>query len=437
MRVGILGGGLAGLSAARFLRQAVPQAQCEVLEAEARVGGLCRSAQKEGFIYDLGGHILFSRDQALLQALLDVLGDRARQRRRNNKVLVKGRILKYPFENDLAALDKEDLFECLYHYLVDRYPPPTNFAEWMYATFGKGIAELYLLPYNRKIWKMDPAHMSTVWVERVPRPPMEDVIRSAIGIPTEGYVHQLYFYYPQDGGIETLVRCSAQAAQAGERPCRIVTGFRVSHIESTPDGWLVASDRGVQQRFDRLVSTIPIQELAAALVDCPSEVRETAGKLRYNSVIVVLLGVRRSVLPDYTALYIPDPDVICHRVCFNNSFSEVNSPEGCASLMAEITAPPDSELAGQPDSFFIGRVADFAVSQGWCERGDIVVTDVTRAQYAYVVADLDYVANRERVAQYFEARGIALCGRFGTFQYWNMDQVLADAMEVARRVAGG
>ena len=40
---------------------------------------------------------------------------------------------------------------------------------------------------------------------RIPKPPMEDVLKSAIGIPTEGYLHQLHFYYPIEGGFEAMV----------------------------------------------------------------------------------------------------------------------------------------------------------------------------------------------------------------------------------------
>ena len=64
------------------------------------------------------------------------------------------------------------------------------------STFGRSIAEKYFLPYNRKIWKTEPREMGLEWVGRVPKPPMEDVVKSALGIETEGYTHQLHFRYP-------------------------------------------------------------------------------------------------------------------------------------------------------------------------------------------------------------------------------------------------
>src|SRR4030067_402193 len=49
--------------------------------------------------------------------------------------------------------------------------------------------------------------MGTEWVAgRGPDPPLEDIVKSSIGIPTEGYTHQLHFLYPREGGGEALVR---------------------------------------------------------------------------------------------------------------------------------------------------------------------------------------------------------------------------------------
>ena len=70
--------------------------------------------------------------------------------------------------------------------------------------FGKGIYDAYLGPYNNKIWKMRPSNLDTQMVDRIPQPPVSDIIKSAQGQVTEGYKHQLYFHYPSKGGIESL-----------------------------------------------------------------------------------------------------------------------------------------------------------------------------------------------------------------------------------------
>jgi protoporphyrinogen oxidase len=92
--------------------------------------------------------------------MLSVLGENREERIRNTKIFYKGRFVKYPFENGLYQLDKDDRFYCLNEFIKvliaserGALQPPRNFLEWMYNTFGKGISELYLIPYNEKIWK--------------------------------------------------------------------------------------------------------------------------------------------------------------------------------------------------------------------------------------------------------------------------------------------
>ena len=42
-------------------------------------------------------------------------------------------------------------------------------------------------------------------VDRIPKPPPEDIINSAKGESKEGYLHQLYFHYPKKGGFQSIV----------------------------------------------------------------------------------------------------------------------------------------------------------------------------------------------------------------------------------------
>jgi len=223
---GILGGGIAGLSLSNFLGE-----DSEVLEKDSECGGLSRTYEKDGFYFDLGGHILFSNDKEILAYELDILKGKTNQLFRKNSIWFKGRHVKYPFENGLAALDKEDIFDCVYNFMENPQRPQNNFEDWIYNTFGKGLAENYMIPYNSKIWKMPPSEMGTAWVERVPKPPAADIMKSALGIETEGYVHQLYFHYPKEGGFQTL-----PGPSEGWLEGRIRRNFDVREVGKTPTG---------------------------------------------------------------------------------------------------------------------------------------------------------------------------------------------------------
>ena len=232
MTVLILGGGIAGLSLAHFLK-----GKSVILEKEQEIGGLCRSFALNGVSYDVGPHILFSKNTEVLEFHKSLVKTNAI--RRSNKIFHKGKLVKYPFENDLAALDEEERDYCLKEFLNNPYEDyvPQNMLQFFLKTFGEGITKLYLQPYNEKIWKLDPSCMDTQMVERIPKPPKEDILKSAQGIETEGYTHQLNFYYPQAGGMESLVQAYARLIQ---EKAEIKRGVAITRITKGAGGWTVS-----------------------------------------------------------------------------------------------------------------------------------------------------------------------------------------------------
>ena len=197
----ILGAGLAGLSLASYLDQ-----ESLIIEKNESIGGLCRSFSLNQIFYDIGPHILFSKNKTVLNHVTNLID--TNQIKRSNQIMFKNKLIKYPFENDLYHLPEKDRDYCLEAYLNNPYEEKeaTNMLDFFLKTFGEGITKLYLEPYNQKIWKYDPKKLDTQMVERIPKPPKEDVIKSAKGIPTEGYTHQLHFHYPKKGGVQALIQ---------------------------------------------------------------------------------------------------------------------------------------------------------------------------------------------------------------------------------------
>lgn len=422
MKIGILGGGLTALTIASELN-----IDYEILEKEKECGGLCRSIIKKGFTFDQGGHILYSKDKETLNWMLNQLKENKHKRKRNNRVFVKGKKIKYPFENDLAGLPLADNMKCLYHYLFNPNKKPSNFKEWIYYTFGKGIADVYLVPYNEKIWNYKPEKMSMHWVEgRVPKPPKIDVVKSSLGINTEGYKHQLYFYYPKKGGINSLINVLESKAKL------ITKDFDVKKIEKKEE-WIV-SDGKTKKKFDKLISTIPVMDLVKSLENVPKKVKEAVQDLKFNSLIVVMLGVDAANISDITGLYVPTKRVGFHRVCFMNRFSENCAPKGKSALIAEYTVNKGDRFDRMDNKEIIKHTINGLDKLGIISKKDVVHKDVFRTKYAYVVYDLDYKKNIKIVRNYFDKIGIELCGRFAEFEYLNMDACVRKARELSKRL---
>ncbi|HEY5242172.1 MAG TPA: FAD-dependent oxidoreductase [Polyangiaceae bacterium] len=426
--VGILGGGVSGLFTAYFLGGDV-----EVLEADSTTGGLARCFGTEGFRSDIGGHILFSKDKEALSHEIAVLGDNVHLAPRANKILYEGLHVKYPFENGIDILPKEQIVDILQTFIENPHrDKPTNFREWLYHTFGDGLTNRYLLPYNEKIWKTPLDEMSLEWVDRVPRPPLVDLLKTAVGISTEGYTHQLHFHYPKVGGFESLPR-----AVAGKLGAKVFTGFRVAKLQPCEGGWTVTSASGEERQYRQIIATIPIGTLFTALGEVPGPVQTAADGLRYNSLRVALVGVTGTDLPPYTALYVPDPKSLYHRVCYNRVFSADRVPAGHSSVSCEITVSPGGELDSWSDERVLDRVVDDLVRDAIVERDRVCYRAVHRERYAYVVYTTGYGDRVKTIREYTDSRGIHLAGRFAEFQYVNTDACVRRALDLARQLRGG
>ncbi len=281
-----------------------------------------------------------------------------------------------------------------------------------------------MVPYNEKIWKYPTEKMSLHWVDgRVPRPPVEDIIRSAIGIETEGYTHQAVFSFPLDGGIEALVRAIARPVEKFIR-----TGFRVTSVKKAGNTWLI-SNGSETVKADRIISTIPVQHLLPCLEDVPAPVKEACRALVYNALICVNIGIRGTI-PGISWMYVPDKGLgKANRVSFPSNFSRHSAPAGCSSVLAEITHQPGDEIAGLSDDELVQEVTAMLTSMQICTPDKVVFTSVERQPFAYVVYDLAYQKNITTIHDFCSQYGIPLVGRFAQFEYLNMDGVIRSVFD--------
>lgn len=434
MKTLILGGGLAGITLARLLSQQGEEVL--VIEKESRIGGLCRSVTADGFTFDIGGsHIVFSRDQEVLAFMHQVLAENRGERKRDTKILYKDRFVKYPFENGLYELPKEDCFTCLNEFIRTLIASERgdlketeNFRDWIYHTFGKGIAEAYLVPYNEKIWNYPLHQMSAHWVEgRVPRPPVEDIIRSAVGIETEGYGHQAVFSYPITGGIEALITAIAEPVRD-----QIRTGFSVTGVTRTAAGWEITNGSEVLTG-DRIISTIPLQHLKPCLGDLPPQVGSAIDNLKYNSIVCVGIGLEGETLP-FSWMYLPDKaGSAANRISFPSNFSTTVAPAGCSSILAEITYNQGDAIDLMHDREVVSSTIQALGSAGVLDPSRVMSALAVRHQFAYVVYDLAWQQNMQIIREYFKASGISLVGRFSQFEYLNMDGVIRSVLDFVKQ----
>ena len=432
MKINILGGGLSAISLAYFLQNRNDISEINIIEKDDALGGICRSFQKDKIEYDVGPHIIFSKDKEILDLMNGLLGSNNEQHRRSNRILYKKRFVQYPFENDLSKLPQEDIDYCVNGFVHNPFEnyEATNMLQFFLKTFGEGITNSYLRPYNEKIWKFDPSFMDTQMVNRIPKPPKEDILRSAAGETIDGYTHQLYFTYPKRGGTEALIKAFVDKLN---KKVKIFTNNKVEKVLKTQKGFEVITSQG-KYFSDKLVSTIPANEFSHIYADAskPQEVLDVADNLRYNSIAICIVNVKKDYAGDNFAFMVADKNVIFHRISKLDFMGENYHIDGTVTYMAEITYRKNDLNDKASDKELTQKVIDGLKAIGFIDNSeDVNFTDIKRFEYAYVIYDLTHRKNMDFLKEYFNKQGIYLNGRFGSFEYLNMDAIIRQSKNLA------
>jgi protoporphyrinogen oxidase len=423
MKIGVLGGGLCGVVFGAYVPETV------VIEADSRPGGHCKSEINQGYCYDIGGpHIIFSKNESILSEMKNALGEKLAYGNRDNRCWYGDQFLPYPFENGISELPPEERYGFVRDFFMadqTSHPKP-DLKGWLLQRFGNSLANEYLIPYNEKIWNIPADQLTSDWVEgRIPMPSTDDMLKVACGIKTIGYAHQAKFIYPTTGGIEELVKFYANQCKD------IRLNERVERVVKDGSLWIVNTSQA-QYEFDSLVSTIPIHDLLSALPAVPQEIREKAGLLKFNSLINVAMGYRLQKDHSFTAIYIPTPDYLSHRISFPRNFSKANAPEGMELVNLEITVDFLSSHYHLSDDGLKKESVRLLNGLGLLEEQSIEYFKVHKTKHAYVVRDRHYEKSLRDVLAYLDDIGIRSLGRNAEFEYINMDEAIRRTRESAK-----
>jgi protoporphyrinogen oxidase len=414
----VLGGGLAGLSAAFFLDN-----DALVLEKEPFTGGLSRSFRQEGFVFDIGGHAVHST-QKKWHDLLDSLGIELFSQERKAFVDTPSGPIPFPFQYHLAHLPEPVYKECMEG--LENHPPVhegrMHYLAWLHATFGPGICRHFMVPYNKKIWKTDLERLTTEFAsQRVPAQERQRLIEINRR-PWPSYSQRVA--YPVEGGIQAVpdafraridrVRCNAE-----------VTAVNCSDRSVTVRG-------GETFYYDHLISTIPLPRLLEIVQDLPVDLRMLVPEFDWFPIVAVNLGLKLDRLTEKQRLYVADPSILFHKVVFNMNSAPDCVPQGHSSVSVEITLRrgenPDQET-------LVGRTIEQLIRLHILSESDpIVFKQVVACEFGYVLYNPRRTELVDACRRHFQPLNVHLCGRFGGWSYQNMDAVVEEARKTAVRI---
>jgi protoporphyrinogen oxidase len=430
----IIGGGLAGLSAAVQLGDA----DCVVLEREAEPGGLCRSRTVGEFTFDYTGHLLHLRDPEVMALVDQLLPGAFGEIERCAAIRSHGTLVPYPFQANTFGLPPEVIFECVNGFWKTLAgsngsgPAPDadgdeSFHDWTLRTFGEGIASHFMFPYNQKMWLRDLREVTADWVSwAVPKPRFEEVLKGALGLTNTGLGYNSVFRYPKRGGIGILPEAFAERVRTIRTGCGVVSVDLARRTVRTSTGETID--------YEKLICTAPLASFLQKATGLPEGLADAARALDWVDVYCLNLGIARPKVLGQHWVYYPEPVYPFYRAGSPSEFSSTVAPPGTSSLYVEIAVRPTD----RPDE---RKLADDAL-EGLCragvlnDRDEILARDLVRLSPAYVVFDRRRRRALPLLMETLHSMGVYPIGRFGGWTYSYMEAAIKDGLATGRLLSG-
>jgi UDP-galactopyranose mutase len=345
-------------------------------------------------------------------------------------VYYRGILTEYPFQAHLYGQDQEVIRDCIVGLIqatCEQYGNPQNFRDWAYATFGRGIAEHFMIPYNEKLWAIDLTEMGYDWISsRIPIPNVKDVLDGALNPPKRKYGPNATFCYPLKGGMKFLPESFLPYVK------NLHLNTEVKQIQ-LKEKKLVVGRNSKEIKYDKIVFSLPLHKIRELIDNLPYEVENAIKRLQFNKVYAVNLGIERQSISDKHWIYFPESKFIFQRTSFPANLSPCMVPEGKSSITAEVSASKH-KLVGIEREELIERVIDDLEFVELIRRDEIVLRDLRVLNPAYVIYDLNHMKNVKTIHEFLRKNSIYPCGRFGEWEYLNMDQAILSGKRVAEKL---
>lgn len=434
----IVGAGPTGLGAAWRLCEK-NESDWLIIDQHNYPGGLAASFKDDkGFTWDFAVHVAHSHYHYFDRLMDELLPDGFYHHQRKSWVRLYGTWVPYPFQYNFHRLPSASREACMAG-LKNRPAVAggkANFRDWIESSFGAGIAEHFMVPYNRKIWTVDPAEMNSHWLgDRVPTVDMEKVERNyAEGRDEVGWGPNATFQFPKKGGTGAIWKAMYERLpESNKRLSTRLVNLDVGSRTAT------LSD-GSEIQYTYLISTLPIKILTDLVGD--QALIEQAGRLRQSKVQVAGIGVYRPIptdLADKTWVYCPEDKAAFYRVTPFSTFSPDHTPDpdACCSFLCEFARRQEEPFIDQG----LGELAVEGLrALGFIDiKPDELHVYEMKSAYGYPVPTIDRDDILHALLPALEKMGIYSRGRFGGWKYEaaNMDHSVMQGVEAVNHILDG
>ena len=415
----IIGAGLTGLSVAYHLKE--KNRDFIIIDKEKSPGGLCRNINVDGYTFNYTGHFLHCKTP-YVKNLAGKLIPNIKKIKRNSYIYLNKRIIPYPIQSNKNYLSPVSRIKSLFGFLLRNKQKPLNLEDWFICNFGRGLYNIFFLPYNKKLWKYPLKKISPGFLTSY--------------VPGSSYEHSekkgeynAEFLYPEEG-IGALIASIA-------RGINILNG-EVTRVEKN-----YVYCNGEKIKYDNLISTVPLPEFLKMLY-INGEGYKLKKNLVWNSVLCINMGIKGELSfvdsvrtfkdinlnpSKFHWIYFPEKEFPFYRVGSLSNILPALAPENNSSVWVEI-----SYRENKPEDSIIDAVIKNLEKVGLFKKEAIEHISKLDIPYAYPIYDMNREDTIKEAKSFLKNHNIILAGRFGAWKYSYMEESILDGKRIAEEI---
>ena len=442
----IIGAGPAGLTASWYL--AKNQVSTVVLEADNQVGGIARTVNYKGYLFDIGGHRFFTKWDEVTQLWKEILGDKFLERPRLSRIYYRNRYFYYPLRplNALFGLGILESIRILLSFIRVRLSPSPvedNFEQWVTNRFGERLYRIFFKTYTEKVWGIPCNRIQADWAaQRIKGLSLVSALKNALLKPKGSQLKTLIdrFHYPERGPGMMWEYLTEKLQSIGHPVHLRKPVVRICHNGDTITHVVTEGPAG-QESFQgtHFISSIPLRHLIRAMdPPAPREILDAANSLRYRDFLIISLIINRKHLFPDNWIYVHSPDVEVGRIQNFKNWSPAMVPDPNKTCLGmEYFAFAGDRLWSMPDADLVALATREIEQLRLAKATEVEDGTVVRMPKAYPMYDPGYRERVEKIRDYVQRfSNLQVVGRNGMHKYNNQDHSMMTALCAARNILG-
>lgn len=414
----IIGGGISGLTLANYITDYL------IVEKDSSLGGYARTHYVDDYIWDYAGHFFHFKTEEFKSMFINSMDKNDYIiKNKNTYIYFEDKLIDYPFQMNIHELSKDKFIDCLYDLFNKQEKEVyTNFLDMLYGKFGISITEMFLKPYNEKLYATDLTKLDKDAMGRFfPYANISEIINNMKNHSNTSYNNT--FMYPKKGA-QVIVNKLCEKVDMN----KVMLNTSVTSIDLNKKEVTLSTKEVIS--YNNLINTIPFNKFLSLLNI--QKYTNFSNELSYNKVLVFNLGFdKKSTYNNTDWIYFPDKNINFYRAGFYDNILSTDK----LSMYIEIGYSKESII----DESTINKELSLTLDN--LKKCKIIDDTFKLVKYESIIMDPAYVHIDtlhdklvKEIINDLETKNVYSVGRYGSWTYSSMEDAMLQSKELVEKL---